>query len=189
MASTSRRGKEAESKPRRRKADAKLTPRDFLNEITKTSTMDVPLPPLEEVLQAFYPPGDNRHDHALAIASHVKGATDVKHNGEPDPGPVGLKHTSPNHDFPWWDPRGHMIDQLAEETDDGLPKSFHLAKVLVNQAINGDLNSAKEVMDRVLGKSTQHVEMRSEQHINHYDVSADPVAFDVVVRVDETKDE
>lgn len=88
---------------------------------------------------------------------------------------------SPNHRFPFWDPRGHMIDLLAE-VNDGLPRSYRIVKKIVEKAEDGDLEAAKELFNYTIGKPTQHVEMTTNQNINHYDVSADPAAFDVVVR-------
>lgn len=89
------------------------------------------------------------------------------------------------HQFPWWDPRGHMIDLMAEEDNDGKPASYTISKKIVDRAKEGDMDASAMLFNYTIGKPTQHVEMTTNQNINHYDVSADPVAFEVVVREDD----
>jgi len=72
--------------------------------------------------------------------------------------------------------RDAMHRALVRYPDQGGDKGSALHQIctmLIREAIAGDKDAAREVLDRSLGKATQKVEVKSENY--HFEVSADPL--------------
>jgi hypothetical protein len=79
--------------------------------------------------------------------------------------------------------REPLIDALKDVMDfhleDGRTVAEAMAMKWSEVALAGDRQAIKDIAERLHGKPTQHVELKSDQEVNRYHVSADPAAFDL----------
>jgi hypothetical protein len=79
--------------------------------------------------------------------------------------------------------REPLIDALKDVMSVRLEAGRTVAEAIAARwaevALAGDRQAIKDIAERLHGKPTQHVELKSDQEVNHYDISADPCAFDI----------
>jgi hypothetical protein len=79
--------------------------------------------------------------------------------------------------------REPLIDALKDvmnfRLEDGRTVAEAMAARWAEVALAGDRQAIKDIAERLYGKPTQHVELKSDQEVNHYDISAHPAAFGI----------
>jgi hypothetical protein len=80
-----------------------------------------------------------------------------------------------------------LKDVMSVRLEDGRTVAEAMATKWAEVALAGDRQAIKDIAERLYGKPTQHVELKSEQAVNSYDVSADPVAFEILSPEQEQK--